>query len=93
MSDKPAQQGPYSVKSTSTIKIGAVEVTVEKTSESSHVPPAPCGCGDTSSMADSFVEGLSAAMPTVIEMLSKIARNTEAPDYSAPPTEDDPDKH
>lgn len=78
MSTKEPSPGPYESTTTKTIELSPIKFTVTETTKSSHVPPAPCGCGGGSS-------ALEAIMQLVQQYAAQAAGAHEVPVQNVPP--------
>lgn len=52
---KEPLQGPYKHTFKKTIKIAPIEITFHEETDSTHVPPADCGCGGGSSPLEAIL--------------------------------------
>lgn len=77
------QQGPYAKSYTKTIKVSPIEITITEKHESTHVPPADCGCGGGSGISIGDLMG-AAKMATEYATASAAA----VPPTYAPPASD-----
>lgn len=57
MSKEPLP-GPYNHTTTKTVELAPIKFTVTERTESSHVPPAKCGCGGGGSSISSILDYL-----------------------------------
>lgn len=85
MSNKEPSPGPFESTTTKTIELSPIKFTVTETTKSTHVPPAPCGCGGGSS-------ALGAIMDLVQQYAAQAGSSSDAGAYGVPTVEVPADK-